>query len=139
MNELKHNGNMNNNDRNNKYLGPHFFNIFENHVAVPIKSSHSTEKLKKNKLYKDFGIIKEQYLGVVFDTHHQNRKWSCIKFLIFSLDNLQWSTSISINISLMQRYFTSVHNTQQSRINLHLLPLAYWKSQIQSEKRFISI
>lgn len=84
----------------NNYLSPHFPDIFKNHVAMPIKGSDTTQQLfviptinehllGGNNSIKHLlnmrttrkHVRKEHYLCVVFNTHHEHRKWSGVKFL----------------------------------------------------------
>jgi hypothetical protein len=91
------------------YLSPHFPDIFKNHVAVTIEGSDTTQQLFviptiNEHLLGENNSIKhllnmratgknvriEGYLGVVFNTHHENRKWSGVKFLFLIFNsNLQ--------------------------------------------------
>ena len=57
-------------------LSPHFSDVFENHVAVPVESPNTA---------KEFPVVAaiDQHLSVVLNTHHQNRKGSGVELLLF--------------------------------------------------------
>lgn len=78
------------------------------------------------------------YLRVVFHTHHQNRKWSSVEFLIFILGNLQQSNSIYERQHLKDNEIIREKNqTIQFQIEKRNQPRTYliiWKTLRKNNK-----